>query len=391
MSKLDRKYDSFEEAIRNSIDGSEQSPSPQVWDRIATSLDVAPTTAPLIVALRWVGAIAASIVAVVAANILLNDDAQTQMYNSLIAEFRTLESAPIYIEPVMIAPSRPIFTAHTATAQSAKVNEVTDCEIVECFELEHNANESHHDSEQPQASHAIEPYEQHAYYENLIEEQSINLTSSKRPIHLSMMVSGGPTASSSFSPRAKPQMVDYIPSEMLDLFASPQSRAESTVSEKNTDINHHAPISTSLSVAYSFHDRWSVESGLVYTRLNSDISSATSEGESLRQSIDLLGIPLRVNYKIFSTSSISIYTGADGQIERCLSSKVDGRGVEEKPWHTSAGAVLGVQYNLNDWLGIYAEPEARYYFTTTDLTTIRTSHPLYFNFNCGLRFTFGKN
>ena len=54
-------------------------------------------------------------------------------------------------------------------------------------------------------------------------------------------------------------------------------------------------------------------------------------------------------------------------------------------------ASVGLQYNITPSMGLYAEPGASYYFNDgTSLKTIYKDKPFNFNFNLGLRFTFGK-
>ncbi len=91
-------------------------------------------------------------------------------------------------------------------------------------------------------------------------------------------------------------------------------------------------------------------------------------------------------------------------MEKCVSAKIDkeyvichkgvGRGKEDirdKPLQLSVGCAAGVQYNLVNLLGVYVEPGMNYYFNDgSPLQTIYKEKPLNFNFNIGLRLTFGE-
>lgn len=65
--------------------------------------------------------------------------------------------------------------------------------------------------------------------------------------------------------------------------------------------------------------------------------------------------------------------------------------VGEKPFQVSLNLSAGIQFNITEQIGIYAEPGASYYFKDgTDLETIYKEKPLNFNINMGLRLTIGK-
>ena len=47
---------------------------------------------------------------------------------------------------------------------------------------------------------------------------------------------------------------------------------------------------------------------------------------------------------------------------------------------------LGIEYGLNDFMGIYLDPNVRYYFDMNQPKSIRTQQPLNIGFELGLRF-----
>ena len=58
-----------------------------------------------------------------------------------------------------------------------------------------------------------------------------------------------------------------------------------------------------------------------------------------------------------------------------------------KPLQWSANASMGMQFNINKTVGLYAEPGISYYFDNgSDIKTIYGDKPLNFNLNVGLRF-----
>lgn len=390
MSNKESKYSSFEESIRSSIEGYEQSPSEELWGKISTTLEATKITSPLIVPLRWAGAVAASIMIAIAANSLLEmrSSHTLERFDTVIAEFQSLPSTPILIEPVKIEPAAPsIATLQAAPCSSEERSSSTAPSTVEKIKATRESNSGEEGQKNQRAANQEHSYniEQYAYTADIQEPKRINID---RPLHLAVMVGGGSPTSTNFIKGMNPMMVSDMPNRKNSLMEMQSNSAPHQRSDPAKYIKHHAPISGALSLAYQLNQRWSIESGLSYTRLNSEVTTISEQ--LLMQKVDMIGVPFRLNYHILSTPHISIYSGVGGQVERCISAKLNNIGVDENPWHISSGATIGLQYNINQWLGIYTEPEATYYFSKTKLKTLRTDKPISFNLNFGLRFTFGE-
>ena len=134
--------------------------------------------------------------------------------------------------------------------------------------------------------------------------------------------------------------------------------------------NYRQPIRVGVSLRYMLNNRWSLESGLTYTHLVSDIGT-----ETLRN--NLIGLPLNVGYQVWNNRHFGLYVSAGGTIEKML---------EEKPWQFSVNAALGAEYKFSKRLSLFAEPGIGYYFPNdSDIPIIYQDHPLNFNLNFGLR------
>lgn len=175
--------------------------------------------------------------------------------------------------------------------------------------------------------------------------------------------------------------------------------------EPKTEYEHHLPIRIGLSVAYALTDRLSIGTGLTYTRLSSDIKDASMESNYLgEQRLHYVGIPVNVSYKVASSRWISLYGTAGVLAEKCVSGTTDEGYVENntmkytnthdissKPLQMSVNAGVGIQFNVHDNVGIYAEPGLSYYFDDgSALQTIYKEKPLNFNLNVGVRFKLSK-
>ena len=175
--------------------------------------------------------------------------------------------------------------------------------------------------------------------------------------------------------------------------------------ETKTEYEHHLPIRIGLSVAYALTDRLSISSGLTYTRLSSDIKDASRESKYIgEQRLHYVGIPVNVSYKVASFRWLGLYGTAGVLAEKCVSGTTDEGYVENntmkytnthdissKPLQMSVNAGVGIQFNVHDNVGIYAEPGLSYYFDDgSALQTIYKEKPLNFNLNVGVRFKLSK-
>ena len=187
-----------------------------------------------------------------------------------------------------------------------------------------------------------------------------------------------------------------IPGSGIPDVESPSGEIE--VTEKS---HHYMPLVVGVSVNKSLTSRWSIETGLRYTFLRSDfLSESELMNKKTIQRIHYIGIPLKLNYRIFSYNGFSLY----GQCGGALDIPVYGtQSIWEKtaetstlrndahihaPLQWSIEGGLGLQYHFTPSLSIYAEPSFRYYFNAgSDIKTIRQDKPFEFSIPIGLRLT----
>ena len=150
---------------------------------------------------------------------------------------------------------------------------------------------------------------------------------------------------------------------------------------------HHQPLSFGLSVSKAFPYGLSLESGLIYTLVRSDVRTRYYS-EDVSQKLHFVGIPVRLNWQFLERGALSLYIGAGGMVEKCVSARFGTTSVNEPGLQWSALAAVGVQYRLGDVVGLYFEPEGSYYFTQTRLRTVRTDSPLTLSLRLGVRLTF---
>lgn len=152
-------------------------------------------------------------------------------------------------------------------------------------------------------------------------------------------------------------------------------------------FRHHQPLSFGLTVRKEFAHGLSLESGVNYTLLRSDVTVKYSS-EDVSQKLHFIGIPLRMNWQFLERGRFSLYIGAGGMAEKCVSAKFGSESVDEPGVQWSALAAVGAQYRLGGLVGLYFEPEGSYYFTETRLKTARTDSPLTLTLRLGVRLSF---
>ena len=172
--------------------------------------------------------------------------------------------------------------------------------------------------------------------------------------------------------------------------------------EISSTVKNWQPIQVGVSVAYSFTDRLSIESGLTYSCLVSDLSSGTPSGNyDIRQTLHYIGLPLALRYDFLKIKGFSLYASAGGQMEKCVAGKtrtdyfVDRKKVSSEngrimvePLQWSVNAYVGAQYSFNRLVGLYIEPGAAYYFrNSSPVNCIYSERPFNFSFRAGLRFS----
>jgi hypothetical protein len=143
---------------------------------------------------------------------------------------------------------------------------------------------------------------------------------------------------------------------------------------------HDPPLSLGLAVRWDFSTRMALESGLTYTYLHS------YEEQAGHQQLHFLGIPLKLDVRLFSIGPLDVGAGALGMAEKCLSAVQGGISYAEPTLQWSAGAFVDAAYRLGPHASLYFQPSLSYYFTKTTLITYRTENPFSFTLQAGLRF-----
>lgn len=176
-------------------------------------------------------------------------------------------------------------------------------------------------------------------------------------------------------------------------------------SQYREKIKHHMPLRTGFSLRYAVTDRLSIESGLTYTKLESEVSNGTQHNIHDRtQTLHYIGIPVNALYTLWRPKFLEVYVVGGGMAEKnikrssTINYQVSGDNVynnsdkrTEKPLQWSVNAGAGLQVNVNKTLGIYAEPVMNYYIDNkSDVLNYYKEKQLNFNIKLGFRYSFNK-
>ena len=160
---------------------------------------------------------------------------------------------------------------------------------------------------------------------------------------------------------------------------------------KNTDTNypnysfhHHQPISFGLTICKSLDKSFSVESGLVFTMLISDVDAYDK-----KQQLYYIGIPIKGNWSFYRQKQVQLYLTAGAMGEKCFYARLGGKKLKLNAIQFSINGGAGVAYNLTNHLSIYGEAGVAYFFDDGSFVqSIRKERPCNMNLQAGLRFTY---
>lgn len=177
--------------------------------------------------------------------------------------------------------------------------------------------------------------------------------------------------------------------------------ADHNTGEIEQKEHHDKPITFGISLTKSLGKKWSLETGLQYSILNSQFQMG-EDGYSIvsKQKVHYLGIPLRVSYNWIDYKRLSAYTSAGVSLHIPVYGKVnssylvnwqsaysESRHITPSlQWQTGVG--IGLQYKLAPNTSLFVEPTFNWFIPSgSDTHTIWTEHPFMFTCPFGLRIT----
>lgn len=411
--KQDDSNNRWLEEIRSKmIDYQEEIPA-DGWDRLCADLKTmsvenqsVPTLQKSFVLPLWMRVAAAVILLAVVSGgwYLLSISRVPQLAEALqqSSPEQVLSNAPQYqlptIQPLAQAKLSSLASIHPSVLQE-EIN-YEDSESADSFHQQVNSSEQedHADNSETQTSDTIPQVER---YQNdasqlMAQHTATGIVRKKRSgWTFGMNVSGG-TVMPSFEnddfllgPAGSlqeqlnpPAPVDSIQGETTTRSALIPSRDSSN----RLIATNHKMWSVGVSFNKQLNNRWSFETGLVYSLLSSDILLGKG---SVPQKLHYVGIPLKLNLALFQSKHWQVYMGGGTMIERCVYATRGSEKLNINALQYSLSANAGIQYRFTPNTSLYVEPGIRYYFDDgTDVPSFRSEHPLSLIVQAGFRFSY---
>ena len=311
-------------------------------------------------------------------------------------------STPQHLNPSTSQPLNTSTSQHHNPSTSQHHNPSTPQHLNTSTSQHHNTSTSHHPNPSTSQPHnpstsllAYTPADSHASHRTAPSQRWTLSTSATTGMGASSVTNSTAT----YVEAVGPDDVMWADNPQLGIGIFNQGKSV------KTEYKHRLPVRVGINVAYRLTDRLSVESGVSYTRLSSDMKDGTKDNySSSSQKLDYIGVPLNVKYRAFGYRRLSVYASAGLLTEKCVSGKTtheyvisgekkkhEAEDVAAKPWQLSVNAALGAQFDVLRNVGVYVEPGVSYYFDDrSSLSTIYKEKPLNFNLNLGVRYTIGK-
>ncbi len=163
-------------------------------------------------------------------------------------------------------------------------------------------------------------------------------------------------------------------------------------------INYATPVSFGLAVRKNLDKAFSLETGLVYTYLQTIFSNNPPVLNDAQSNLHYLGVPLNIVAKVWSSPKWEVYLSGGGMVEKGIRSvytqhqyyfnqtisTTASTNISGFQWSVDAG--VGATYKLQRNIGIFFEPKISHYFDNNQLLSIRTKQPTVFGLNIGVRY-----
>ncbi len=162
--------------------------------------------------------------------------------------------------------------------------------------------------------------------------------------------------------------------------------------QSHEETVHYQPVSLGLTAGYALNQRWTLTSGLVYTKLSSDFIQVFDDSRlTRRQTLHYVGIPLNVNFIVWGNKKLKTYVTAGGQADFNVDAKTVKEGIKhdmpKDKLQLSTQAALGLQYDFTPHLGAYFEPGVKYYIDNkSEMQNFFKDKPLNVHLQVGLRW-----
>ena len=393
--------DNFRKIMKGKLEGYSLPVSDDVWNKIESSLNKKPRK---VVLWPWISGTAA--VAAVALFILLypfNDkDKQVSNYGTTSSLSENTETINQPVSTSYIKPKKN-FVIRETKGEYAEVNSRPEIDVVKEDVKNSEENVKNMRSEKVEKA---DSQQKKTVYPNPdpFGEDSPSNKKLKRRKSLSMFLGSGGNLTA-MNTNSDNLMFDNGMGLRSSFYTANITNdmgfkaAEQLFPENFPDIDYRVPLSFGLTVKKELNRTFSLETGLVYTFLDTRFDNPGLKRNALLQ-LHYVGIPLNVQARILGNknSDWDIYLSAGGMVEKGIYShykQMNYANSDPVVEVVSNGRIDGLQYSLSFAPGIdykiyrnysvYLEPKISYYFDNNQPFSTRTEHPVVIGINAGLR------
>lgn len=175
--------------------------------------------------------------------------------------------------------------------------------------------------------------------------------------------------------------------------------------EGSTQAHHDMPVKLGVSVRYNVNNRWSLQSGVNYSYLSSDIEKSSNIQESMsRQKLHYISVPLSASVSLWHNKTFNVYLTAGGEAAKLVKGKAEvsrtvygyattesDEKIHEHKLQYSVFGSAGIEAKASERLSLYAEPGVAHYFNNhSSVVNIYKDKPTQFTVNIGLRINLNK-
>lgn len=399
-------FNIFDREIRSMLADAEVKPSGRVWRGIASRLDASTRPAPPHPALyywKWAGA-SLAMAAVVAAGIFFigtrRDDIEVvrgeRSYMALAGDPATIEAeikkpTPINYTPKHIAAPKEILPSDSI-GQNVPSQSRDETAVPEQGQVDKTVPGQPQKQAGSRKAAKTRGSDSSDSFAQMEQQDRGSGTAKGKSIYAKGAIGGNDSDFNIFRSQAE--------------MAPPSSSSAGTGISELSESTYGVPMSLGLGVRFYILPRLSVGTGLEYSLLTrtftgkyTKVSDAgaieMTESGSVSHSLQYIGVPINVYFDLLNSEKIKFYVYGGGAAEYCISNKytlysnpdiVYTDPVEKLQYSTGLG--LGVEFKIAQHIGLYLDPEVRYYYYNDQPKSVRTDKPLLVNFDAGLRFSF---
>lgn len=383
----------FDIQVRNLLHDAEESVPGSVWEAVQAGIDK--PARKVVPFWRWAGASVAVAAAAVAAFFVLRPTAspleQIQHSTPVIA---SAEKPVVQVPAVQDVQAIPVpkEVPMKAIVAPAPLEVLVEIPEQKADESEQTTVNEHHADAIPSSVPSAGLSEQEKYNRLAFEQRR-----DKEQRGLSLLASANIQGN---------QRAEVGTAGLPRRWSAPLLGGREGIYNESPETSFRLPFSVGLGLKYNFTSRWALGTGIRYTNLSRTFVGdyISAEGFAITATdIDnqqhWLGVPLNFYYDIVNRGRWRVHAFAGGSAEWLIdndflvhSSPKDIHHHERGtlPQWSAAGG-LGVEFKITPLVGIYLDPNFRYYFDSErQPRSLRTIQPLRFDIEAGVRFTFGE-